>query len=104
MTGRVLQAIARQRPKRLYLASAFARFRAWLGKAMIRKPGQGGAGSCGAGRRGQAIAGQTVSGQAVAAIRRLLRQELSWPRRVNWLAQWRNFGDWHRHKRRMSEA
>ena len=48
MTGRVLQAIARQRPKRLYLASAFARFRAWLGKAMIRKLGQAGAGSGGA--------------------------------------------------------
>ena len=62
MTGRVLQVIARQRPKRLYLASAFARFRAWLGKAMIRKPGQGGAGSCGAGRRGQVVAGADSGG------------------------------------------
>jgi hypothetical protein len=28
----------------------------------------------------------------VAAIRRLLGQELNWPRRGNWLAQWRNPG------------
>lgn len=62
LTGRVLEAIARQRPKRLYLAIDAAR------------------------------PGNDQEAQAVAATLRLLRQGLSWPCRVNWLVQSRNLG------------